>query len=142
MKRTLRVFTDGTDWQEATAGGRPAVRISAGDLRQARQLANRARAESPSGNGGIAVVLDVRVVVAETFRAAARKLAATTRRDTPESVGYVGTVDGLAGLVRDVYAAGVADGVTLIPDTEGQDVQALALAVIARAKTEPVTAAG
>jgi hypothetical protein len=32
-----------------------------------------------------------------------------------ESLRYVGTATGLAGLISDIHAAGVADGVTLIP---------------------------
>ena len=45
---------------------------------------------------------------------------------------YVGTVDGLAGLVADLYTAGVADGVTLLPAASGTDLRSHAVAALPR----------
>ena len=45
---------------------------------------------------------------------------------------YAGTVDGLAGLVADLYVAGVADGVTLIPVGPDEDLRLRAHAVLRR----------
>lgn len=107
-------------WSELTDGAEPAVRVSAEDLSQAR----RARARIRSGSGDIAVILDVTVAVAYDFRSARREL------DTVDGVHYVGTVDGLAGLIADIETAGVADGVTLIAASPTQDVRAVGLDVI------------
>ena len=48
---------------------------------------------------------------------------------------YAGTVDGLAGLVADLYVAGVADGVTLIPVTPDEDVREYADDALSRVGT-------
>jgi len=131
VKRSLRLFTDApadgdTHWTELTSGDGPVVRVSASDLRHAQQLRNRLRAEPESADS--AVVLDITVSVADSFRAARLVVG-----DAPtDAIQYVGTVDGLAGLVRDIFAAEVADGVTLIPAAPGQDIRALALATLAK----------
>jgi hypothetical protein len=52
--------------------------------------------------------------------------------DAPASVQYAGTLDGLAGLIADIFVAGVADGVTLIPGNADQDVRRLAQDVVGR----------
>ncbi|WP_445167354.1 hypothetical protein ACTXG7_26680 [Mycolicibacterium sp. Dal123E01] len=105
----LRVFIAEIDgaWTELTAGERPVVRLSAPDLQEAA----RRRRRLPSD---VAVVLDLVVSVADDARTA---LAAIS--DDDAGVQYGGTVDGLAGLVADLYTAGVADGVTLIPVDSG-----------------------
>lgn len=101
----LRVFIAETDgaWTELTSGQRPVVRLSAPDLQEAARRRRRLPAD-------VAVVLDLAVSVADDARTA---LAAISDGDA--GVQYGGTVDGLAGLVADLYIAGVADGVTLIP---------------------------
>jgi hypothetical protein len=108
------------DWTEVTAGGRPAVRLAAPDLRHAQ----RARARMGAAND---VILDVTVFVAADFRSARAHFAGSA--DSPQ---YVGTVGGLVGLVSDIFMAGVADGVTLIPAVAGLDVRVLAAQVLAR----------
>jgi len=62
------------------------------------------------------------------FRSARAWLAA------PESptVQYAGTVDGLTGLVADIELAGVADGVTLIPEGSRTDVDGVGHDVLNR----------
>ena len=107
-------------WSELTDGAQPAVRVSAEDLSQAR----RTRARIRSGSEDIAVILDVTVAVADDFRSARKEL------DSTRGVHYVGTVDGLAGLIADIETAGVADGVTLIAASPTQDLRAVGLDVI------------
>jgi hypothetical protein len=133
-RRALRVFiappggvADDAEWVELTSGEQPAVRVSALDLQQAQ----RARTRIHSGGEDVAVVLDITVLVADDYRSAFRGMSAV-QSDAPASVQYAGTLDGLAGLVADVFVAGVADGVTLIPATPQQDVRVLAAAMLAR----------
>lgn len=108
------------NWSELTGGGEPAVRVAAKDLSQAR----RARARIRAGSDDVAVILDVTVAVAADFRSARREL------DSVDGVHYVGTVDGLAGLIADIETTGVADGVTLIAASPRQDLRAVGLDVI------------
>jgi hypothetical protein len=111
----VRLFVvDAGEWTELTDGAAPTVRVSAPDLAQARRIRSGLKSE----DAGVSVILDVTVAVAGDYRSARRSLTVAG----PEAqVRYVGTVDGLAGLVADIAAAGVADGVTLIPaDAESE----------------------
>ncbi len=75
------------------------------------------------------MILDVTVAVAGDYRSARCSLTVAG----PEAeVRYVGTVDGLTGLIADIEAAEVADGVTLIPATPGQDARVLGGDVLRR----------
>ncbi|WP_234816730.1 MULTISPECIES: hypothetical protein [Mycolicibacterium] len=122
----MRIFVaDAGTWTELTDGGEPTVRISAPDLAQARRLRTRIRSE----DAGASVVLDVTVAVAGDYRSARRGLELA---GSEANVRYVGTVDGLAGLIADIESAGVADGVTLLPATPGSDLGALAADVLRR----------
>lgn len=115
----VRLFLADTEsWTELTENGGPAVRISAPDLAQARRL--RARIEDDS-----AVILDITVAVAADYRSARLQVAGND-----VNVRYVGTILGLAGLIADIDAAGVADGVTLIPAAPGQDLRAVGVDVL------------
>ncbi|MBI3693096.1 MAG: hypothetical protein HY239_21160 [Mycolicibacterium aromaticivorans] len=123
----LRVFlaeTDGawTELTEFTAGQRPVIRLSAPDLQEAA----RRRRRLPTD---VAVVLDLAVSVADDPRTA---MAAISDHGGAEGVRYAGTVDGLAGLVADLYVAGVADGVTLIPVGPADDLRPRARAALSR----------
>jgi hypothetical protein len=134
VKRSLRVFTDGpadsgAQWTEVTRGDEPVVRVKATDLRRAQQQRARLR-----DTDDVAVVLDITVLIADSYRAASRRMVAVDA--AADSIQYVGTLEGLAGLVRDVFTAEVADGVTLIPAIPDQDVRALALATLARSGFE------
>lgn len=121
----VRLFVvDQADWHELTDGGRQTVRVAAPDLQQARRARTRIQAADD-----VAVILDVTVSVAENYRSARSGLGAA--EDQP-SVHYAGTVDGLAGLLTDIEAAGVADGVTLIPASPRQDLRELARDVLVR----------
>lgn len=124
----VRLFVvDQADWHELTDGGQQTVRVAAPDLQQARRARARIRAADD-----VAVILDVTVSVAADYRSARSGLGAA--EDQP-SVHYAGTVDGLAGLITDIEAAGVADGVTLISASPRQDLRDLARDVLARLAT-------
>jgi alkanesulfonate monooxygenase SsuD/methylene tetrahydromethanopterin reductase-like flavin-dependent oxidoreductase (luciferase family) len=123
----LRVFIAESDgaWTELTelpAGERQVVRLSAPDLKEAARRRRRLPAD-------VAVVLDLAVSVADDPRTA---LAAISEHDDADGVRYAGTVDGLAGLVADLYIAGVADGVTLIPVGPDDDLRPRACAALSR----------
>jgi hypothetical protein len=111
----------GDNWSELTCGAAEAVRLAAPDLQQARRARGRIA-------GDVAVILDITVAVAGDFRSA-RKSMTTTNSHTLQ---YAGTIDGLAGLVADIFMAGVADGVTLIPASPHQDVREVADAALDR----------
>ncbi|AKS36236.1 hypothetical protein [Mycolicibacterium goodii] len=128
----VRLFVAEADsWSELTDGAQdaaPTVRISATDLAQARRQRTRIKAEDDS----VAVILDVTVAVAGDFRTARRLEVAAEVPDGDAVVRYVGTADGLAGLLDDIESAGVADGVTLIPAGSGQNLRALGADVLHR----------
>jgi hypothetical protein len=114
------------DWVEVTSDGQVAVRVSAPDLQQAQRARARIQRDEP-----VPVVLDITVLVAEDYRSARRGMSAV-QDGAPASVQYAGTLDGLAGLIADIFVAGVADGVTLIPANAEQDVRRLAQDVVGR----------
>ncbi|WP_273736482.1 hypothetical protein [Mycolicibacterium septicum] len=122
----MRIFVaDAETWTELTDGGEPTARISASDLAQARRIRSGLKSEDEA----LSVILDVTVAVAGDYRSARCSLTVAG----PEAeVRYVGTVDGLTGLIADIEAAEVADGVTLIPATPGQDARVLAGDVLRR----------
>ena len=114
----VRLFVvDGSsdEWNELTSGDRPPVRLAAPDLLRAQRSAARIR----SDESDVAVILDVRVTVTSDVHAAQASLAT----GDGSTVRYVGTVDGLTGLIADIELADVADGVTLIPDVPRQDLR-------------------
>jgi hypothetical protein len=116
----VRIFVaDTDDWTELTDGGGPAIRISAPDLARARRI--RAGID-----GDEAVILDVTVAVGADFRSARRALQVAS---DDANVRYVGTLLGLAGLIADIEAAGVADGVTLLAAAPDQDLRAVGVDV-------------
>ncbi|WP_211296275.1 hypothetical protein [Mycobacterium aquaticum] len=116
----MRIFVaDADEWTELTDGSEPVVRITAPDLARARRI--RAGVD-----GDVAVILDITVAVGADFRSARRALQVAT---DDANVRYVGTVLGLAGLIADIEAAGVADGVTLVAAAPGQDLRAVGVDV-------------
>lgn len=118
------VDTAGDNWSELTVGDRPTVRLAASDL----QRAQRGRARIRSDRGDVQVILDVTVAVAPDFRSVRDSMAAVD----DGTLRYAGTVDGLTGLIADVGAAGVADGVTLISASPGVDLRGLGEDVLRR----------
>ncbi|OBA96081.1 hypothetical protein A5662_18385 [Mycobacteriaceae bacterium 1482268.1] len=120
--RRLRLFVadpSGDNWRELTAGETTAVRLSAPDLQQARRARGRITDD-------VAVILDVTVAVAADFRSARDAMPSTD----DGTLHYAGTIDGLAGLVADIFMADVADGVTFIPASPQQDMGKLADAAL------------
>jgi hypothetical protein len=122
--RVLRLFVadaSGGNWSELTSGKATAVRLTAPDLQQARRARGRF-------SDDVAVILDITVAVAADFRSA--RDAMPFRDD--DTLHYAGTIDGLAGLVADIFVAEVADGVTFIPASPAQNIQELADAALDR----------
>ncbi|MET9202584.1 hypothetical protein [Gordonia sp. NPDC003585] len=112
--------------------GRPALRVAvAGDdvaqslpivvRRELLREAQRARSLLRSGThdpANFAVALEVEVAIAPTpasARAAVAHADATRDESASETIRYVGTAHGLTTLIRDIYAAEVADAVILVP---------------------------
>ena len=98
------------------------IRIRASDLREAQQQTHRLRLlEEEVGRDpwALTVLVDVEVVLASVARDARRRQSLLPERvfssDLPPTICYVGTPGGLANLLADIQAAGVADGATLIP---------------------------
>lgn len=113
----------GGNWSELTAGDQPTVRLAVSDL----QRAQRDRARIRADRGDVDVVLDVTVAVARDFRSVRDSMAVDDG-----TLRYAGTVDGLAGLLADIEAAGVADGVTLISAVPRTDLTGLGQELLAR----------
>jgi hypothetical protein len=111
----------GDNWSELTSGSAAAVRLAAPDLQTARRARGRMADD-------VAVILDVTVAVAADFRSASDAMP----RVADGTLRYAGTIDGLAGLVADIFVAGVADGVTFIPASPEQDMTTLADAALNR----------
>ena len=126
----VRIFVaDAEAWTELTDGGSPTARISAPDLAQARRIRSGLKSEDDD----VSVILDVTVAVAREFGAAYRSAHRWHEPAGPEAqVRYIGTVDGLAGLIADIEAAEVADGVTLIAAGPDQDPRVLGDDVLRR----------
>jgi hypothetical protein len=124
-ERALRVFVadaSGYGWVELTSGRRRAVRLAAPDLHRAQRSRAGLRDD-------VAVILDVTVSISADFRSARARF---TGGGDSSTLRYAGTLDGLAGLVSDIFVADVADGVTLIPAVPGLDVRCWAREVLAR----------
>jgi hypothetical protein len=111
----------GDNWTELTSGDAAAVRLAAADLQQARRARGRLADD-------VAVILDITVAVADDFRSARNSMP----RLDADTLHYAGTIDGLAGLVADIFVADVADGVTFIPAAPRQDMHKLAAATLDR----------
>ena len=111
----------GGNWNELTSGDAATVRLAAPDLQRARRARGRLADD-------VAVILDITVAVADDYRSARNSM---TGLDS-ETLHYAGTIDGLAGLVADIFMADVADGVTFIPASPRQDMRELADAALDR----------
>ncbi len=115
------VDASGGNWSELTSGETTTVRLAAPDLQQARRARGRI-------SGDLAVILDVTVAVAADYRSAREAMPSLD----DGTLHYAGTIDGLAGLVADIFIAEVADGVTFIPASPEQDMRELADAALDR----------
>jgi alkanesulfonate monooxygenase SsuD/methylene tetrahydromethanopterin reductase-like flavin-dependent oxidoreductase (luciferase family) len=90
-------------------------RIRAADLGEIWRKSARLRRERPD----VDVVADIDVVIAADARAAWALLDSADGDSADHTMLYVGTPTGLAGLVADIYALGIADGAVLIPQSAG-----------------------
>jgi len=127
-QRQLRVaveLTGAGSWFDLTAdsGESPdTLRIKAVDLRSAQRMAAGVRSDAVHAGRApldIAVLVDLDALIADTARDARaamnQRTALTDRPSRPDTLQYVGTPAGLAGLIGDIFTAGVADGVTVRP---------------------------
>jgi alkanesulfonate monooxygenase SsuD/methylene tetrahydromethanopterin reductase-like flavin-dependent oxidoreductase (luciferase family) len=120
-------------WVELTDGppldlaARPvrACRVCAADLRAAQRERELIRADVTAEGrdpNTVAVLLDIDTLIAVDTRHARLRLAELDAVIPAVLLGvtYIGTPAGLTGLIRDVQAAQVADGVTLRPLDGGE----------------------
>lgn len=91
---------------------RPGVitRVRATDLRGVAHQTRTVREDRP----GVPVLVDIQVMIAPDSRSA-RAAMDLVSPFTADTLVYVGTPAGLAGLVTDVHALGIADGAVFIP---------------------------
>lgn len=89
-----------------------AIRVRAVDLRALGQQTAVARAEHP----GAAVVVDIDIVISDQAQSA-RAMHARLGCQRGDTLLYVGTPAGLAGLITDIHSLGIADGAVLFPMT-------------------------
>lgn len=98
------------------------IRISETDLRRAARAGEAVRRSAAEDDRDVSVMLDIGVVIDDDSACACRKLddlerSAGVRRPVP--LMYAGTPRGLAGLLADIHALGIADGVTLFTSDPG-----------------------
>lgn len=84
------------------------VRVKAADLRDATRRSEAIRAESTEP-----VLLDIEVLIDRDARVALAAFDALP--PSSDRVRYIGTPRGLAGMIADVRALGIADAVVLVP---------------------------
>lgn len=108
-------------WRELTGGperGTDTVRIAAADLRSATRAGSAARQMAASQGRRVSIMVDVEVLIADQVAPAMHHLADLENTLAgpyrPTSVMYVGTVQGLVGLLEDIQVLDIADGVTLL----------------------------
>ncbi|TDO18084.1 hypothetical protein EV580_1265 [Mycobacterium sp. BK086] len=89
-------------------------RVRATDLGEMGRMSARLRRAHP----GVDVVADIDVVIAADARTA-RALAGGAHDSAGHTLLYIGTPSGLAGLIADIHALGIADGAVLIPRAAG-----------------------
>ncbi|MEE2058707.1 hypothetical protein [Rhodococcus artemisiae] len=116
----LTVDRDGGGPLDLSAAPATVVRVRAADLREARKIRDRVRADASAEGRDpdtLTVLVDLEVIVDVEARLARRRAQDAWRKDGGGATGlsYVGTPSGLAGLIADIHAVKVADGVTLIP---------------------------
>jgi hypothetical protein len=93
-----------------TNGSDDVLRIRAADLRDLAHKAAAAREDAPHA----VVVVDIDVLIAQDIRTA-RAALSDSGYECGDRMVYVGTPAGLAGLVADIHALGIADGAVLVP---------------------------
>jgi len=123
--RRLRIaldFVGSERWVDLSAprGAEPdVVRITAADLRAAQRTTASIHTDAQRDCTDVAVVVDLEVMIADDARTAVDQMnrhdALTGGPASPDTLRYIGTPRGLAGLIGDVFTTGVADGVTVRP---------------------------
>ena len=108
----------------------PAIhRVRATDLRRAAAMHD----DLSDPAGAVIAVLDVEFLIAPTARAARTEYRNRGfDKDDATTVRYVGTPGGLAGLIADIGAVGVADGVVLIGLDDGESTELLSSTTLPR----------
>jgi len=112
--RPLRLgvaLADGVRWDRDGA----AERVRATDLGEIWRKSARLRLEHPD----VDIVADIDVVIAADARTARALLDGVVDENGDRAMLYVGTPSGLAGLIADIHALGIADGAVLIPRAAG-----------------------
>lgn len=92
-----------------------AERVRGVDLTDLARRSAHLRSTAP----GADVAADIDVVIASDAATARALLAQYDGERNSGALLYVGTPTGLAGLVADIYALGIADGAVLIPRVPG-----------------------
>ena len=91
------------------------IRVRGADLREVARRVAATRRDHP----GAEVVVDIDFVIADDERGARAIASATCSAPDPQTMIYVGTPAGLAGLIADIYAIDLADGAVLISRAAG-----------------------
>jgi alkanesulfonate monooxygenase SsuD/methylene tetrahydromethanopterin reductase-like flavin-dependent oxidoreductase (luciferase family) len=114
QNRPLRLglaLADGVLWDNGIA----AERVRATDLGDIWRKSARLRRDRPD----VDIVADIEIVIAADSRTARSLMGSTDVDGTEGTLLYVGTPSGLAGLIADIHALGIADGAVLIPKAAG-----------------------
>ncbi|MUL79034.1 hypothetical protein [Mycolicibacterium sp. CBMA 226] len=82
------------------------VRLRARDLGELARAANAVRSDQP----GITIVADIDAVIAPRACEAIERWTTRPCTHSAESLSYVGTPDGLVGLIKDLWVLGIVDG--------------------------------
>ncbi|TXI55744.1 MAG: hypothetical protein E6Q57_00295 [Mycobacterium sp.] len=91
------------------------VRVRGADLGEVARRASAARRDHPHSD----VVVDIDFVIAHDARSARALTLAGGDEPDRQTLLYVGTPAGLAGLIADIHALNIADGAVLIPRAAG-----------------------
>ncbi|MGI9125947.1 MAG: hypothetical protein ACR2JM_14505 [Mycobacterium sp.] len=92
------------------------IRVRGADLGEVARRTSAVRRDHPDAD----VVVDIEVVIAADARSARAMVPANLGSPGTPTMLYVGTPAGLAGLIADIHALGIADGAVLIPRKDGQ----------------------
>lgn len=91
------------------------VRVRGADLGEVARRTSAVRRDQP----GADVVVDIEFVIAADARSAREMVRTDPDPGPTPTMLYLGTPAGLAGLVADIHALGIADGAVLIPRAPG-----------------------
>ena len=91
------------------------VRVRGADLGEVARKAAAVRRSHPDSD----VVVDIDFVIAPDARSARALSTVDPESTADQTLFYVGTPTGLAGLIADIHALSIADGAVLIPRAAG-----------------------